>query len=77
VPGGSCCVELSRSADFDAFFRARTEALVGLVESAMGKRVVRADETTGEQADAPDSFDLEPDEPDDDIELGNEASVDR
>jgi hypothetical protein len=66
--------ELLRSVDFDAFFAARVDALLELVETAMGKRSVRKAETLGEQADSPDSFELEPDDLDEDIEI-EEPSV--
>jgi hypothetical protein len=58
-----------RAADFDTFFAARVEALLNLVELAMGKRSVRSAETSGEQADMPSAFDLEPEDLDDDIQI--------
>lgn len=45
-----------RATDFDDFFLRRREALVGLVEQAMGKRVQR-DIETGELAETSDHFD--------------------
>ena len=41
---------------------------MGLVESAMGKAAVRADETEGEQAEASESFELEPEGLEDDAD---------
>ncbi|MGC4815609.1 GmrSD restriction endonuclease domain-containing protein [Micromonospora sp. DT228] len=58
-----------RAADFEAFFDARTEALLELVEGAMGKRAVRSDETSGVGDESPEAFDLEPEEPEDDLVL--------
>ena len=55
-----------RVADFDGFFAERVQALLGLVEMAMGKRAVRTDETVGEEGELPASFDAESEEPDDD-----------
>ncbi|RPF20986.1 DUF262 domain-containing protein [Myceligenerans xiligouense] len=51
-----------RAADFDAFFTARQEALVAIVEKAMGKPVFR-DLAAGEPTELPASYD--PDEADD------------
>ena len=64
-----------RADDFDAFFAARAAALLEVIETAMGKPVVRTGEATGEQADAPEDFAIEDEEPEVDItdETGNAA----
>lgn len=52
-----------RADDFDAFFDARKEAIIALVERAMGKPVVRASdipEGAGDFADRPGDFSEEP-----------------
>jgi hypothetical protein len=54
-----------RSADFESFFSDRTEALLVLVEVAMGKRAVREDETWGEDEEDATHFDLGEEELDD------------
>lgn len=56
-----------RSADFDTFFFARTEALLRLVDTAMGKPASRATTEPGDTVENPDAFDLEPTEPEDDV----------
>jgi hypothetical protein len=56
-----------RAADFDAFFSMRTEALLELIEEAMGKLSVRAETTHEADGDVPDAYDLEPAEPDPDV----------
>jgi hypothetical protein len=58
-----------RTADFDAFFQTRTDALLRLVDVAMGKAAIR-----GEQTELPEAFEPEPDEHEDDIELSDEAA---
>jgi hypothetical protein len=57
-----------RSNDFDAFFAARTEALLQLVEAAMGKPAIRREQATGEQTDAPETFPQEVEDDSDDVE---------
>lgn len=59
-----------RAADFDSFFLARRQALLALVEQAMGKRAQRdvdADALSGGE-EAPEAFAPEPDDLDDDLE---------
>lgn len=56
-----------RAADFDAFFAARTEALLRLVDTAMGKPATRATVEIGDSAEHPDAFELEPAEPEEDV----------
>jgi hypothetical protein len=55
-----------RSADFDAFFKARTAALVEVVAEAMGKSVVMdlSDQAVAQYGDGerPEEFELEPDD---------------
>jgi hypothetical protein len=63
-----------RTADFDLFFAARTEALLQLVEVAMGKPAIREEQTVGEQAESPEAFELEPADHEDDIDLTDEAA---
>ncbi len=58
-----------RTADFDAFFQTRTDALLRLVDVAMGKAAIR-----GEQTELPEAFEPEPDEHEDDIDLADEAA---
>jgi hypothetical protein len=58
-----------RNADFDAFFQARTEALLRLVDVAMGKAAIR-----GEQTEPPEAFEAEPDEHEDDIALSDDVA---
>jgi hypothetical protein len=50
-----------RTADFDAFFAARTNELLSLIGAAMGKAPVRSQEAPS--TDRPEDFELEPDEP--------------
>jgi hypothetical protein len=60
-----------RAADFDRFFLARRQALLELVEQAMGKRAQRdvdANELTGGD-EAPEAFAAEPDDPPESAEL--------
>ncbi len=60
-----------RSADFDRFFLGRRQALLSLVEQAMGKRAQRdvdAGELTGGD-EAPEAFAEEPDDPQDPDDL--------
>ena len=62
-----------RAADFDAFFDARREALIGVIEDAMGKPVVRdvVETDTGELlgVEAPAAFEPEPPDPELDADL--------
>ncbi|MEA5153605.1 GmrSD restriction endonuclease domain-containing protein [Raineyella sp.] len=51
-----CAPEAMRTDDFDAFFAARREALVKLVEKAMGKSVQR-DASEGQMQESADHFD--------------------
>lgn len=65
-----------RVADFDGFFAARAEALLGLIGQAMGKPAVRADrQTAGVSDDTPEGYDLEPDDPDVDDVYGDESAA--
>jgi hypothetical protein len=50
-----------RTADFEGFFRARQEALVGVIESAIGKRVFR-DLSEGRPTELPEAYEAEPDD---------------
>lgn len=70
------CIEprTLRSADFDSFFSARSEALLALVEKAMGKPAVRVMEAVGEEADQAGDFEVEPEEPEEDL-VAEEAAV--
>lgn len=56
--------EALRAADFEAFFRVRQEALVGVVEQVIGKRVFR-DLSEGRPADLAEAYENEPDDIDD------------
>ena len=56
VSSHRCDPRAMRSDDFDAFFVARREALVNLVEKAMGKTVQR-DASEGEMQESADQFD--------------------
>jgi hypothetical protein len=56
-----------RAADFDAFFSARADALLGLVERAMGKPPVRTHEAAAEESDSADDFEPEAEEPEEDL----------
>jgi len=60
-----------RMADFDAFFAHRWQALLGLIEQAMGKEPVRDDLTDADAA----AFEDEPEELDDDLVMENEPVV--
>lgn len=53
-----------RAADFDGFFAARQEALVGLIEQATGKPVFR-DLAQGVPTELPEAYEPEPDDVDD------------
>ncbi len=64
-----------RAAKFDAFFDARLEALLRLIEDAMRKPAIRAEQSVGESADDPQVFELEPDEAEDDISLSDESAA--
>lgn len=59
-----------RADDFYAFYAARSAKLLGLVEAAMGKSAVRSERDKYLGTEAPESFDLEPDEDDDDVPEG-------
>lgn len=51
-----------RAGDFDAYFRARRNALVEIIEAAMGKTVNRDWDDDFDGTDAPDTFAEEPDD---------------
>ncbi len=56
-----------RSADFNAFFTARAQALLELIETAMGKSAIRADDVPDADSDKPGLFSIEPAEDESDI----------
>jgi hypothetical protein len=57
-----------RSGDFDGYFTARRQALVGLIEGAMGKHVNRDwDGETERPAEGPEAFEPEPDDHEDGV----------
>lgn len=60
---------LLRATDFESFFEDRWEALLALIETAMGKQPVRAEQARGEQSDSAIAFDVEPEEVEDDMGL--------
>jgi hypothetical protein len=53
--------EYLRTANFDKFFAARTDALLKLISIAMGKQAVRAEEAPA--GDRPEDFELQADDP--------------
>jgi hypothetical protein len=55
-----------RAADFSTFFAARTQALLNLIETAMGKAAIRAGGSLDPDGDAPNLFNAEPAEDDSD-----------
>jgi hypothetical protein len=62
-----------RSADFTAFFTARAEALLALIEDAMGKPAIRVEIAQHDaDEDAPEFFDAEPPEAGTDVAYQNE-----
>lgn len=63
-----------RSADFDAFFTTRTDELLGLIGSAMGKTPVRTQEAP--DADLPEDFQAEPEEPEEEPDIPATVDMD-
>jgi hypothetical protein len=56
-----------RAADFETFFAARAQALLDLIEAAMGKPTIRAGASPDADGDAPDLFNAEPADDDPDV----------
>ncbi len=54
-----------RAGDFDSYFETRTQALLSLIEAAMGKAAARESDLPSAERDAPAVFDPGPDDPED------------
>lgn len=53
-----------RAPDFDAFYRMRTQALLELIEQAMGKEAFRLKQMTPQEQERPEDYRMSPEEPD-------------